>query len=102
MIRSNSPGMVRLRKMSTSKGIGKNTIFDLLSIGDVDNVLDIIQPKNLKNYFRTLATNGKIRKMLSEEFLNLMEAARKTQLALDAAKKENAPNDNEESECSGI
>lgn len=79
-----------------------DTIFDLLSIGDVDNVLDIIQPKNLKNYFRTLATNGKIRKMLSEEFLNLMEAARKTQLALDAAKKENAPNDNEESECSGI
>ena len=63
-----------------------DTIFDLLSIGEVDNVLDIIQPKNLKNYFRTLATNGKIRKMLSEEFLNLLEAAKKTQLALEETK----------------
>jgi hypothetical protein len=62
-----------------------DTIFDLLALGDVDNVLDILQPKNLKNYIRTLATNGKIRKMLSDEFLSLMEAAKKTQLALDAA-----------------
>jgi hypothetical protein len=72
-----------------------DTIFDLLALGDVDNVLDILQPKNLKNYIRTLATNGKIRKMLSDEFLSLMEAAKKTQLALDAAQKKEAPDDTE-------
>ena len=65
-----------------------DAVFDLLSMGEVDNVLDIIHPKNLKNYFRTLATNGKIRKMFSEELFSLMEAARKTQLALDGKKDE--------------
>ena len=72
-----------------------DTIFDLLALGDVDNVLDILQPKNLKNYIRTLATNGKIRKMLSDEFLSLMEAAKKTQLALDAAQNKEAPDGTE-------
>ena len=61
-----------------------DAIFDLLSMGDVENVLDILHPKNLKHYFKTLVTNGKIRKILADEFLSLMEAARKTQLALDA------------------
>ena len=64
-----------------------DTVFDLLSIGDVDNVLDIIQPKNIRNYFRTLATNGKIRRILSDELLSLMEAAKKTQLALESQKE---------------
>ena len=61
-----------------------DAIFELLSMGNVDNVLDIIQPKNLKNYLRTLATNGKVRRMLSDELLSLMEAAKKTQLALES------------------
>ena len=52
-----------------------------------DNVLDIVNPKNLRNYFRTLATNGKIRRILSDELLSLMEAAKKTQLALDSQKE---------------
>ena len=64
-----------------------DAIFDLLRMGDVENVMDIIQPKNLKNYFRTLATNGKIRKILSDEFFSLLEAAKQTQLALDSQNK---------------
>lgn len=64
-----------------------DAVFELLSIGNVDNVLDIIQPKNLRSYFRTLATNGKIRRILSEELLSFVEAARATQLALDASKQ---------------
>ena len=68
-----------------------DTVFDLLSIGDVDNVLDIIQPKNIRNYFRTLATNGKLRRILSDELLSLMEAAKKTQLALEEARKDETP-----------
>jgi len=64
-----------------------DTVFDLLSIGDVDNVLDIIHPKNIRNYLRTLHTNGKIRKILSDELLSLMEAAKQTQLELEAAEQ---------------
>lgn len=64
-----------------------DTVFDLLAVGDVDNVLEIIHPKNIRNYLRTLTMDGKIRRILSEEFVNLMEAARKTQLALEAAEK---------------
>lgn len=67
-----------------------DTVFDLLSIGDVKNVFDIIQPKNIRNYLRTLSTNGNIRRILSDEFVNLMEAAKKTQMALEAAESEEA------------
>lgn len=62
-----------------------DTVFDLLSVGNVDNVLDIIHPKNIRNYLHTLSSNGKIRKILSDELLSLMEAARKTQMELEEA-----------------
>lgn len=64
-----------------------DTVFDLLAIGDVDNVFDIVQPKNIRNYLRTLSTNGKIRKILSDELLSLMEAAKQTQMELEAAEQ---------------
>lgn len=62
-----------------------DTVFELLSIGDVDNVIDIIQPKNIGNYLRTLHSNTKIRRLLSDELMSLMEAAKKTQLELENA-----------------
>ncbi len=61
-----------------------DTVFDLLSVGNVENVLDIIHPKNIRNYLRTLNSNAKIRRILSEELLSLIEAARITQLELEA------------------
>lgn len=64
-----------------------DTVFDLLAIGDVDNVFEIIQPKNIRNYLRTLSSNGNIRRILSEEMMSLMEAAKKTQLELEAARE---------------
>ena len=60
-----------------------DSVFDLLSIGEVNSVFDLIHPKNIRTYLRTLASDGKLRRILSEEFLNLIEAARKTQLALE-------------------
>jgi len=70
-----------------------DTVFDLLSIGNVSSVFDLIHPKNVRTYLKTLSTDGKLRKKLSEEFLSLIEAARKTQLALedDAKETENLP-----------
>ena len=65
-----------------------DTVFDLLSIGNVSSVFDLIHPKNVRTYLRTLSTDGKLRKKLSEEFMNLIEAARKTQLDLEDAAKQ--------------
>lgn len=59
-----------------------DAIFDLLSVGDVDNVFEIIHPKNIRNYIRILSSDGALRQVLNEEFLSLMEAARKTQQQL--------------------
>ena len=59
-----------------------DAIFDLLSVGEVDNVFEILQPKNLRNYIRILSGDSALRQLLSEEFLSLMDAARKTQQQL--------------------
>ncbi len=61
-----------------------DSVFDFLSIGEVNNVFDLIQPKNIRTYLKTLAGDEKLRRILSEEFMSLLEAARKTQLALEA------------------
>lgn len=60
-----------------------DTVFDLLSIGNVSSVFDLIHPKNVRTYLKTLTTNGELRRILSEEFMSLIEAARKTQLVLE-------------------
>jgi hypothetical protein len=60
-----------------------DTVFDLLAIGNVSNVFDIIHPKNVRTYVKALSSDGKLRRILSEEFLSLIEAARKTQMALE-------------------
>ena len=62
-----------------------DAVFDLLSIGNVSSVFDLIHPKNVRTYLKTLSSDGKLRRILSEEFMSLIEAARKTQLALDEA-----------------
>jgi len=60
-----------------------DTVFDLLSISGASSVFDIIQPKNVSAYLRALVTDGKLRKLLSDEVMRFIEAARKTQLALE-------------------
>ena len=60
-----------------------DAVFDLLAIGEVNSVFDLIHPKNVRTYLKTLSTDGKLRRMFSEEFMSLIEAARKTQLALE-------------------
>ena len=53
-------------------------MFGLLELGDVDSALDIFHPKNLKTYIKTLSADGALRRLLSEEFQDLMAAAKKT------------------------
>lgn len=53
-------------------------MFGLLELGEVDSALDIFHPKNLKTYIKTLSADGALRRLLSEEFQDLMAAAKKT------------------------
>jgi hypothetical protein len=65
-----------------------DSVFDLLTIGNASSVFDLIHPKNVRTYLKTLSSDGKLRRILSEEFMNLIEAARKTQLALEESNSE--------------
>ena len=53
-------------------------LFGLLNLGEVDSALDIFQPTNLRTYLKQLSSDGALRRMLSEEFRALVDAARKT------------------------
>ena len=54
-----------------------------LEFSEVHHPSSIIHPKNVRTYLKTLSSDGKLRRILSDEFLSLIEAARKTQMALE-------------------
>ncbi len=54
-----------------------DAVFDLLAAGDVKNVSDILRPQSIFGYLRAMNQNEGIRKVLGEEFLSLIEAAKK-------------------------
>lgn len=64
-----------------------DVMFGLLGSGGVENALDIFHPKNIRTYIRTLGSDTNTRRILSDEFQSLMEAARKTKAQLDAARE---------------
>ena len=53
-------------------------MFGLLNLGEVDSALDIFQPKNLRTYLKQLSSDGALRRLLTEEFRALVEAAKQT------------------------
>ncbi len=55
-----------------------DVIFTLLGTGGVDNAMDIFHPRNLRNYLRTLSADANMRRVLSTEFMGLIEAAKRT------------------------
>lgn len=55
-----------------------DVMFGLLGTGGVDNALEILHPKNIRNYIKTLSTDVNLRRILSTEFQGLIEAAKKT------------------------
>ena len=63
-----------------------DVMFTLLGAGGVDNALDIFHPKNIRTYLKTLSSDENMRKVLSTEFVGLIEAARKTRQNLEEAK----------------
>lgn len=55
-----------------------DVMYALLGSGGADSVYDLLHPKNLRTYIKTLSTDEHLRRVLSTEFTGLIEAARKT------------------------
>ena len=51
-------------------------LFKLLTYGDVERAVDIFQPKNIRQYMKLIGTDEDIRRVLLEEFNNLIDAAK--------------------------
>lgn len=66
-----------------------DVMFSLLGTGGVESALDIFHPRNIRNYLKTLSNDDNMRRILSEEFQSLIEAAKQTKALMDADKIEN-------------
>lgn len=64
-----------------------DVLFGLLGTGGVETTMEILHPKNLRNYLKTLTEDDNLRKVLSSEFQSFIEAARKTKAVFDADRK---------------
>ena len=56
------------------------------SRGGIDKALDIFHPRNIRTYIKTLGNDPETRQILSAEFQNLMEAAKRTRMQPGDAK----------------
>ena len=66
----------------------EDVMFTLLGTGGVDSALDIFHPKNIRTYLKTLSSDDNIRKILSDEFQNLIEAAKRTRAMMGEGRSE--------------
>lgn len=60
-----------------------DSVFGLLSTGEVSSAKEIIQPKNIRNYLRAWRQDDKLRHTLLSEMFSLISAAYKTQFQKD-------------------
>lgn len=61
-----------------------DVMFSLLASGDVENAVDIFQPKNIRTYVKTISSDADLRHLLSTEFQGLLEAAKKASAEVHA------------------
>lgn len=64
-----------------------DVMFALLGSGGADNVYDLLHPKNIRTYIKTLSSDVNLRRVLSTEFTGLIEAARKTKVKFDETRE---------------
>lgn len=60
-----------------------DVMFGLLGSGGADSVQELLHPKNIKMYIKTLSSDEYLRRVLSTEFQGLIEAAKKTKARFD-------------------
>ena len=73
---------------ASERNILVDTMFELLSSGEVSSALDIFQLKNIRHYLKALSENGNMRKLFSDELKSLVAAARKAKQEFDLAPRE--------------
>ena len=64
-----------------------DVMFALLGSGGADNIYDLLHPKNIRTYIKTLSSDVNLRRVLSTEFTGLIEAARKTKVKFDETRE---------------
>ena len=64
-----------------------DVMFGLLGTGGVDTVQDILNPKNIRTYLKTLSSDVNLRRILSTEFQSLIEAAKKTRAQFEESRE---------------
>ncbi|MBP3684299.1 MAG: DUF2974 domain-containing protein [Oscillospiraceae bacterium] len=64
-----------------------DVMFTLLGSGGADNVQELLHPKNIRTYIKTLSSDENLRRVLSTEFQGLIEAARKTKAKFDESRE---------------
>lgn len=65
-----------------------DVMFGLLGTGGVDNVQEIISPRNIRNYIKTLSSDVNMRKLLSAEFSSLIETAKRTRTMFEQQREQ--------------
>ena len=60
-----------------------DVMFSLLGSGGADSVQELLHPRHLRTYIKTLSSDENLRRVLSAEFLGLIEAAKKTKSRFD-------------------
>jgi len=60
-----------------------DVMYALLGSGGADNVYELLHPRNIKTYIKTISSDDHLRRVLSTEFTGLIEAARKTKAKFD-------------------
>ena len=60
-----------------------DVMFALLGSGGADNIYELLHPRSLKTYIKTLSSDENLRRVLSTEFSGLIEAARQTKARFD-------------------
>lgn len=63
-----------------------DALFGLLGSGGTEKAHDIFHPRNIRTYIKTLGNDPETRQILSAEFQNLVEAAKKTRTQLEEMK----------------
>lgn len=72
---------------SQERGQLVDVMYALLGSGGAENVYDLLHPRNIRTYIKTLSSDEHLRRVLSTEFAGLMEAARKTKVKFDEVRE---------------
>ena len=59
-----------------------DVLYGLLTTVEVENAVDIFQPRNIRAYVKALSSDADMRHILSTEFQGLLEAAKKARLRM--------------------